>query len=353
MSLVLNGGTSGSGTTQAAYAGRIASALPAIVSFWHKNGIATEATGRFVDWVDADATPGNYRMGVSASRSSGPVFSNTTLVRDVSGSPTSFSTRSDLTGGRYRYPLTAITTGATTTIAVDTLGDAMPYVAGMYVKPEGTFTGVSGLVSGREYRVASVAGTNAVLEVATTGEASSGWTGTVRWSAWQPERWNLGVLRFNATGDPISRVTYYGGFVGAPGITIYSTGGGSVGPNTIWDVLDRFCIGGYYQGTTLTAPFRGEFAHVAIWEGVTLDDSRAGELLTKAPHLVGWGSPLAYWPLLADETDSIGSNDLTLIGSPDINSDGPSITLTGGGGGTPGYIPSVMGARQRNIFGVR
>jgi hypothetical protein len=264
--------------------------------------------------------------------------------------PPVLARRFDLTDGRYRYPLTSITSGATTTITVDSLGDPMPYAAGMYVRPEGTFTGLSGLVSGREYRVASVSGANAVLEVATTGALSEGWAGTVRWSAWQPERWNLGVVRLNGTSDP-ARLQYWGGFLGGPGITIYSGTTPTTSPATIWDDLDRICFGGLYQSDTGNTPFRGELAHLAVWSGVSLDDSKAGELLTVAPNLVSWGTPLAYVPCLGDGNATIGATNLTPIGSPTYTSDGPSITLSGGGGGSGTFIPSIMRAQPTNLFG--
>jgi len=351
MSLVLNGGVGGSGTTQFAYLdGRIVSALPAVMSFWFKNGAGGSSGGRTAQFVQSDAALGTQLMGSGLSQSVGPVLNCSTQVRTTTATVYNFATRSDLTEGRYRYPLTAITTGATTTIVVDTLGDAMPYVAGMYVKPEGTFTGVSGLVSGREYRVASVSGTSAVLEVASTGEASSGWTGTVRWSGWQPERWNFGVVRLNSTADP-ARITYYGGFSGAPGITIYSGNSGQVSPSTIFDAMDRICFGGTYQSASGANAFRGELAHLAVWEGVSLDDSKAAELLTVAPNLVSWGTPLAYVPCLGDGVATVGATNLTTVGSPSFTSDGPSIQLTSGGGGGSGYLPTIMRAQPINLFG--
>jgi hypothetical protein len=123
MSLVLNGGIGGSGTTQFAYlASRVASALPAIISFWHRTGINSNSGGRLANFAQSTAAVGTYRMGSSLSRTTGPVFNNQTAAFDTSGTTAGFSTRSDLTEGRYRYPLTSITAGATTTITVDTLG---------------------------------------------------------------------------------------------------------------------------------------------------------------------------------------------------------------------------------------
>jgi hypothetical protein len=351
MSLVLNGGAGGSGTTQFSYLdSRIVSALPSVFSFWFKTGINDGTGGRSAQFVQSDATLGTYLMGSGLSRSVGPVFNCSTQVRPTTATVYSFGTRTDLDGGRYAYPISAVTTGATTTISVDTLGDAMPYVAGMYVKPEGTFSGVSGLVSGREYRVASVSGANAVLEVATTGALTEGWAGTVRWSAWQPERWNLGVIRISNTADP-ARLMYYGGFVGAPGVTISKGNSGQVNPSTIFDVMDRICFGGTYQSGAGANQFRGELAHLAVWEGVTLDDSKAGELLTVAPNLVSWGTPLAYVPCLGDGNATVGATNLTTIGDPTYTSDGPSITLSGGGGGSGTFIPSIMRAQPTNLFG--
>ena len=351
LSLVLNGGIGGSGTTQTAYlASRVASSLPAIISFWHRAGINSGATGRVANIVDASAAVGTFRLGSSLSRSVGPVFNNTTAIFNETGTTSSFSTRSDLTDGRYRYPVTSIAAGATTTITVDTLGDAMPYAAGMYVRIDGTLTGLAGILAGREYRVSSVSGATAVLEVATTGTLEEGWSAFVRWSAWQPERWNLGVVRISGDRDP-ERMQYWGGFLGSPGITIYSATPGVFSPSLIWDVMDRICFGGLYQSDTINSPFRGELAHLAVWQEVDLDDSKAAELLTVAPNLVSWGTPLAYVPCIDNGTATVGAENLTTVGSPSFTSDGPSITLTGGGGGSGTFIPSVMRAQPINIFG--
>jgi hypothetical protein len=352
MSLVLNGGIGGSGTTQFAYlASRVAASLPCVASIWYRTGTDSNSGGRSINWAYASAAVGTYAMGTGHSRSVGPSFSDTVRANSTSTGTTTVQTRIDLEGGRYAYPMTSIATGATTTIGVDTLGDAMPYSAGMYVRAGGTLTGVSGMVTSREYRVASVSGANVELEVATTGSPSEGWSGSLRWSAWQPERWNLSVVRFSETGDPIARIQYFSGFFGGPGITMKAGVSGSTAPEILWPDMDRICVGGLYQSDAGTGPFRGELAHVAVWEGVDLDDSKAAELLTVAPNLVSWGTPLAYVPCLGDGNATVGATNLTTIGDLTYTSDGPSITLSGGGGGGGAFIPSIMRAQPTNLFG--
>jgi hypothetical protein len=351
LSLILNGGIGGSGTTQFAYlASRVASALPAIISFWHRTGIDSNSGGRVANFAQSTAAVGTYRMGSSLSRTTGPVFNNQTAVFDTTGHTSRFSTRSDLTEGRYRYPLTSITSGATTTITVDSLGDPMPYAAGMYVKPEGTFTGLSGLVSGREYRVASVSGANAVLEVATTERCRKAGPGPFD-GRHGSRSGGTSVLCGSTARRTRPACSIGAGSSVRPGITIYSGTTGTTSPATIWDVLDRICFGGLYQSDTGNTPFRGELAHLAVWSGVSLDDSKAGELLTVAPNLVSWGTPLAYVPCLGDGNATIGATNLTPIGDPTYTSDGPSITLSGGGGGSGTFIPSIMRAQPTNLFG--
>jgi hypothetical protein len=344
MSLVLNGGVGGSASTQYGYVdSRIVSALPATVSFWFKTGINGAAGGQFAQWVDKDETTGTYRMGGGAQQAIGPVFSRTVGSRISTASfyaPTTALSES--------VNVTSITTGATTAVGVE---DASKFSAGEYVRLEGTFTGITGITSGREWRIQSIAGSTLTLALTSSGTWGEGLTATVRWSAWQPEKWNLGVLSYGPTsGDNPIRLK--GGFLGNSAVTLDSVYSGISGqkPVDIFDRLDRFCVGGYLQSSGASGYFRGEIAHVAVWEYFPTA-GEASELLSKAPTLVGWGAPLAYWPLLADDDDAIGSNDLTLVGSPDITSDGPSIQLTSGGGGGSGYLPTVMRAQPINLFG--
>jgi hypothetical protein len=343
MSLVLNGGVGGSASTQLAYIdSRIVSALPATVSFWFKTGATGSAGGQVAQWVDKDETTGTYRMGGGASSSIGPIFSRTVGSRISTASfyaPTTALSES--------VNVTSITTGTTTAIGVE---DASKFQAGEYVRLEGTFTGITGITSGREWRIQSIASSTLTLALSSSGDWTEGQSATVRWSAWQPEKWNLGVLSYGPTsGDNPIRLK--GGFLGNSAVTLDSVHSGISGqkPVDIFDRLDRFCVGGYLQSSA-AAHFRGEIAHVAVWEYLP-SAAEASELLTKAPTLVGWGSPLAYWPLTNDDDDAIGSNDLTLVGSPDITSDGPSIQLTSGGGGGSGYLPTVMRAQPINLFG--
>jgi hypothetical protein len=345
MSLVLNGGVGGSDSTQYAYRdSRIVSALPCTLAVWFKNGTGVSAEGQVAGWMDADATIGTYRMGGSLARSTGPVFTRQITSRTISAVISSVTTRTTVSQN-----VTDIGTGATTAFVLD---DASRYSVGEYVRITGTFTGISGITSGREYRIGSIAGSTINLEVATTGAWNEGLTATVRWSAWQPEKWNLMVLTFTET-EP--RMTHMGGFVGNSGLTVLSSFGGTSGqfPADIFSVLDRVTLGALFQSAGATGHFRGELAHFAVWNGVTPTESQAAELLTVAPNLVSWGAPTAYVPLTNNENDVIGVNHLTLVGSPSINSDGPAITLTGGGGGSAGYLPSVMRARNPSIFGVR
>jgi hypothetical protein len=341
MSLVLNGGVGGSGSTQLAYIdSRIVSALPATVSFWFKNGVDVNATASFAQWVDASETTGTYRMGSGCARSTGPIFTRNYVSRTVSSSGGTPVTLDD-----YATAVNSITAGSTTVVSVD---DSSRFSAGEYVRLTGTFTGLTGITSGREWRIQSIAGTALTLALASSGTWGEEQSATVKWSAWQPEKWNLGVITFGGSENLMMR----GGFVGNSAVTIRATSPGTLGqrPADIFSVLDRMCFGGYVQGTGATAHLRGELAHIAVW-GVEPTVSECAELLTKAPTLVGWGAPLAYWPLLADKNDTIGSNDLELVGSPDITSDGPSIQLTSGGGGGSGYLPTIMRAQPINLFG--
>jgi hypothetical protein len=342
MSLVLNGGVGGALSTQYAYIDdRIVSALPATVTFWFKNGIDSNAGGQFAQWVDSDVTLGTYRMGGGGSRATGPVFTRSVGSRI---STASYSSTASLTTTN----VTSIATGTTTAVTVE---DASTFSAGEYVRLEGTFTGITGITSGREWRISSIESNTLILALSSSGSWGEGLTATVKWSAWQPEKWNFGMLSFSdSLGGANNQIK--GGFLGNTTVSLAGEYSGVAGqrPSDIFSVLDRFCLGAYLQSGTATGYVRGELAHVAVW-GVRPTDGETAELLVKAPTLVSWGTPLAYWPLLADDDDAVGSYDLTLIGSPPINSDGPSITLAGGGGGSGTFIPSIMRAQPTNLFG--
>jgi hypothetical protein len=341
MSLVLNGGVDGTGSTQYAYINSaIVSALPATVSFWFKAGTNASASGQLVNWVDKDATAGITRMGCSTSRSTGIV-----LVRGIITRLTTASSSGSVTNADYAISVTNITTGATTRVAV---ADASGFAAGEYVRLEGAFAGITGITSGREWRISSIADNTLTLALSTSGTWSEGQSATVKWSAWQPEKWNLGVASFTLPDNGTRHIR--GGFLGNTAATIRESYSGTSGQQSadVFPSVDRLSIGALAQAT-VSDYWRGEIAHVAVWESFpTL--AQAEELLTLAPNLVSWGAPTAYWPLLSDETDSIGSADLTLVGTPSITSDGPSITLSGGGGGS-GYLPTIMRAQPTNLFG--
>jgi len=345
MSLVLNGGVGGTGTTQYAYINsRIVSALPCAVSFWFKAGTNAGAGGTIAQWVNSAETLGNYRMGPGSSRSAGPILIRNTISRGTTATSSTLGVLSE-----HLVNVTSILPGSTTLVGVE---DASKFTAGEYVRLSGSFAGISGITSGRDWRIESIGSGTLTLLLSSSGSWDEGQAATVNWSPYQPEKWNLGVASF--TADPIGSDRFFnrGGFVGQSSVYMNSgyPGVTSQRPPDIFSGLDRFCVGGYLQSDAAAGHFRGEISHVAVWP-VHPAAAEASELLTKAPNLVGWGSPLAYWPLLADETDSIGSNHLTPIGSPTINSDGPSIQLTSGGGGGSGYLPTVMRAQPINLFG--
>jgi hypothetical protein len=344
VSLVLNGGVGGSGSTQYAQINsRIVASLPFSVSFWFRAGTNAGAAGVIAHWVNSNATLGNFRLGAGATRSMGPILTRQVISKGTTATESGISPSADLA-----VAVTSIVSGSTTQVGVE---DAARFTVGEYVRLSGTFTGLTGITSGRDWRIESIAGGTLTLTLTSSGSWDSGQSATVNWSTYQPERWNLGVASFI---DAPSGNTFFnrGGFVNQP--VVYLNGGytglTNQRPANLFPDLNRFCVGAYAQEGSAAGYFRGEIAHVAVWEYFpTVGD--CAELLTKAPTLVGWGAPLAYWPLLADETDSIGSNDLTLVGSPDITSDGPSIQLTSGGGGGSGYLPTVMRAQPINLFG--
>jgi hypothetical protein len=155
------------------------------------------------------------------------------------------------------------------------------------------------------------------------------------------------VVTYSAT----ERRLVWVGHEGRPALTHSGSSGVNASIVDVVAAVDRLCIGGNLQSGTISNPLAGDIAHAAIWEGTYATAAQALELLTAAPNAVTWGAPSNYWPLVNDGDDAAGSADLTLVDSPTINSDGPTLGSGGGVGGT--FIPSAMRARILNAFGVR
>ena len=96
-------------------------------------------------------------------------------------------------------------------------------------------------------------------------------------------------------------------------------------------------IGKYINGGFLA----GKIAEVAVWD-TTLSDAEVALLAGGTlPTSVQAGHLIAYWPLLNDANDDVGSNNLSLVGTPSFDSEdhpslGPSYvdataTLSGSG----------------------
>jgi len=151
----------------------------------------------------------------------------------------------------------------------------------------------------------------------------------------------------NVAGDPIRCLAYKAGWAVASTTSGYAAGswqhacgvwtaddsrsvyldGGSKGTNTASKTvtgITQMLVGRYGANY-----FDGKLAELAVWD-VALSDAEVANLAAgtnptsvQADHLVG------YWPLLTDANDDIGSNNLTLAGSPDFDAeDHPEIEST-------------------------
>lgn len=79
--------------------------------------------------------------------------------------------------------------------------------------------------------------------------------------------------------------------------------------------LDRLSIGLLARVTTPLFPMVGRIAEVAVWD-VALSDTEVLELAGGVPPTAVQSADLvAYWPLVSDAEDAIGSNDLTVNGA--------------------------------------
>jgi len=103
--------------------------------------------------------------------------------------------------------------------------------------------------------------------------------------------------------------------------------GGSKGTETTsvsvtWvGATGQFVVGSYGALSTFAA---GKIAEIAIWNTTALSDAQAAQLAAGAtPTTVQPDDIVAYWPLLDDAVDVVGSYDLTAYNSPTYSSDHP------------------------------
>lgn len=327
MSLVLNGGVSGSATTQAAYVdAKIVSALPISVCAWFRTstGTGSGATRNLFQLCDKDQTAGTYTFHGQARIASGPILSvqsNIVYTTGTSVTPTATET----------FSVTAIAEGATTILTA--VGHNI--AAGMRVRITGA-TGLTPDLSGKDYEVTATDSDTVTLNVATSGTYTG--TSTVSRSQIQPSVWTLAVMSFHNTSQ--KRRLWVGlenGSLHASGYSTSPSSGTDI--DSAFAECDRWNFGAMLQASNANW-LNGELAHAAIWNNKQLNDTEAAELLSTTPDAVSWGTPAAYWPLLSDATDSIGSNDLTLVGSPSITSAGPGIVASGVTGYFPAFTPN-------------
>lgn len=78
-------------------------------------------------------------------------------------------------------------------------------------------------------------------------------------------------------------------------------------------------------GSGFTEFWQGKLAAVAIYNVADLSAGERADLLITTPDNVRASDLLAYWPLISDANDVVGSFNFTLTGSPTFDSDYPDI----------------------------
>jgi hypothetical protein len=323
MSLVLNGGVGGTGSTQGAYIDSvIASNLPLAMAVCWRAGENSSSAGALMRMCQSVVdTLNTYNFGGNASRAVGPI-----ITQSVGGRGTTASFATSLTNAAYVYDIQVIAVGETTMLTVP----GHNFQVGEMVRLTGTLTGITGILDGRDYKVLTVSSSLVELQAATSGEWQVGSTATARRSAWQPNVWNMTLLTFGASGTSDSHRNR-AGLVGEAGLMVMHQHSGIAGQRgfELWSVVDRFCLGCLYQNDTLQSPFRGEMAHAALFAPTLTDTSEAAALLGARPDAVALPL-LAYWPLTSNLNDVVGSNHLIPLGNPSVTSDDPFPPVEGG-----------------------
>ncbi len=83
-----------------------------------------------------------------------------------------------------------------------------------------------------------------------------------------------------------------------------------------WNALDNFNVGRLFMNSTAYDYLGGKIAHVAVWN-VALDQSEIQSLSEcSSPDTVRTMDLVAYWPLVVNDNDDIGGNNLTPHNSP-------------------------------------
>jgi len=148
VSLILNGGIGGSGTTQTAYIdSKIASNLPLAMALCWRAGENGSAAGPLMRVCQSAVTTLNTNyFGGHASRSVGPIISQAFGSR---GTTSTFAQAYTLPA--FTFNIVSITVGATTILSISTHN----FLNGEMVRLSGTFTGITGIQDGRDYKVLS------------------------------------------------------------------------------------------------------------------------------------------------------------------------------------------------------
>lgn len=122
--------------------------------------------------------------------------------------------------------------------------------------------------------------------------------------------------------------------------------GGSRGNNAVSKAFastDRIAIGKRAGGTATPQYFNGRLAEVAIWSTDLFDDEIASLALGRVPTSIRPARLAAYWPLLNNAEDVVGSFDLTPNGAT-VDANHPTIYGPGGTVLTPEFDPTgVLG----------
>lgn len=122
-----------------------------------------------------------------------------------------------------------------------------------------------------------------------------------------------------STGFDFTTATWYhlcGVFTDETSATMYINGGNSAAnnPETFPTGVDRLAVG---RATTSSPTWQtdGKVAHAAVWDSALSEANCQALAAGDNPLTVDSGNLIAYWPLLTDATDSVGSNDLTAQGT--------------------------------------
>jgi hypothetical protein len=324
MGLILNGGISGTGTSDAAVADFTSPTLPSVISLpftmsaAYKQGSAVSASHvPMALTVKGDATAAaNYTTWMRVNRATGPILLASNMHQTT-------ATAQVVNAGTGPTALITGIVGNGTTIEIFTDG-VHPFVTGDWIEVT-SLSSYAG-INGDCFPIVSTSPSSITIAAVTTGTYVYNAGDKVMYAPWTPgDVWNIIVATFRDINTAPTRQVFSGVLLDGAfrRKTDGSNNSGSAGIVSNLSVADRISFGAIIKDAFATGHSQGILAQEAIWSGKLATEAEAEELLTKAPADVSWGAPTLLWTFIGNGNEANGGPTATPVGSATFDSSTP------------------------------